>query len=669
MARAAAKTKTEQPDSAPPAQESRALATTGPKTVAQERKEKTARVAQEIMARPQDFATFLEPYGIKPEFFSSVVRQTLIKNPDLLNCSTASLLQACSRAAMDGLPPDGRKAAIVKFSNEATYMPMAAGLLEIAYETRDGDGSRLYKDINHEVVYEGEQAFFEAQLGDEGYIKFNPPVLDRDPSKEIVGAFCIIRLTNGGVFREIVGGKELKKIAAVSRAKSGPNKEWPAEMARKGVLRRLLKRTPRGDRMNRVLEHDEENYVDVRTVDEGADAIPDDKLFDDTAHQPALETQQAEPDPREAARATARIDLMDSDTEEKLDATVAKIEQARGFFGDEITDGLLANAEQLRLARFGGAQGGEGDGAEEAQDGEFADMEMGSADTETETADVETVSDDNEDGDVETAADAAPADADVETQAVRPTGTAGAPNAEQARATPASATDASGVSLGATSTPGKPAAPSAGSWKEAPADRRVTPAQALLDGGVHFKSGIAPNGHGQVPMFSDETNEIVGWAKPDLDIPTLDGADVSAKAPETNTSAEPVKETPQIRSNPEDRSETFGETVAQEVGAHVAEDAADDGYGEPAAESFKLKTHPAQPPREYADPVEWRDAIIFKMSALKEPSIHQWWKDNRAFVEAAVPHAKQAAGKVILQAVVRKLAGAKEMVEQWGPFQ
>jgi hypothetical protein len=54
--------------------------------------------------------------------------------------------------------------------------------------------------------------------------------------------------------------EDIRKVMAVSRATSGPAKDWREQMVRKGPLRRLYKFLPRNDRMDRVLEADDDNY-------------------------------------------------------------------------------------------------------------------------------------------------------------------------------------------------------------------------------------------------------------------------------------------------------------------------------------------------------------------------------------------------------------------------
>lgn len=660
----------------------------GPKTVAQQNKEKLQKVLAELAKRASDYEPLLRAHNIPFDVFTAILQQALIKVPFTLKCTTASILQACMRAAADGLFPDGDECALVPFKNgqtntyEATYVPGYKGMLKCAYAMHDGTGAKVYMDVDVDVIYEGEEGHFKVRKGTDPSLTFEPP-LNRDINKKVVGAYAVVRTNNGGVFVEVIGEMELGKIANVSKAKGGPRGTWGAEMHKKGPLRRLLKRTPKDQRLARLMVHDEEAYLPggLAEVEGDVNGIPDDKLFEDTAHQ--VEDQRPrESDPDAVAR--ARADLMAAETEAQLDEVVELIGKASGAFTPETMEELLRNAQTLRMAKFGGAEGG--------ADQEF--VAEGPTTVHDDVQDADFVQEGHEDDDAEAeglrAASEAQDRLDAELAAARPTETDGAPSAPSEPATSASATPASTASPAASSSSPGSSRPPSGGWKEAPAERRVSPAQAMLDGGVHFKEGIGQNGHGQIPYFNDD-DEIVGWAKPDLDIPTrpMGGAPAAAEreAPSTSTttttsraaaSAEPAapagtattasRSEPQIRSTPEDRQEE--PPPVESADAYGEEE--EDGYGEetPKPAVFRLKVKPADPPREYADPVEWRDAIIYKMSSLKgnAAAFPRWWGDNKEFVIEALQHDRKAAGRVIVTAVTYKLPGAAELVDQYGPF-
>lgn len=229
-------------------------------------------------SRQEMLKTLLGESGIDYARFVEVVRRALIKNPDLVKCTAASFVEAAINACTDRLLPDGRQGAIVPFRTNvekdrsrplsyvliATWIPMYQGLLDVAY------ASGNFRSIECRVVYEGDA--FSYDLGDEPFIKHRPKSRAAGtPVPPIVAAYAVAKTVNGGVFREVFEGADIAKVNKVSRATSGPGKDWPAEMARKGPLRRMWKFLPRNDAMNRIIERDNEGF-DLEALE--ADAPP-----------------------------------------------------------------------------------------------------------------------------------------------------------------------------------------------------------------------------------------------------------------------------------------------------------------------------------------------------------------------------------------------------------
>lgn len=210
--------------------------------------------ARSTLQRMQpEFAAALPPQ-IPVERFVRTTLTAISMQPDLLQADRRSLLAATMKAAQDGLLPDGREAALVIFRGKmgpaVQYMPMISGLLKKLRNSGE------LESIAAHVVYE--QDTFTYELGDNERIA-HKPFLDGDRGKP-KAAYAIARLRDGGVVREVMSIDEIEKVRSVSRARdSGPWASWWSEMARKTVLRRLLKRLPSStDDVARVLEHDDE---------------------------------------------------------------------------------------------------------------------------------------------------------------------------------------------------------------------------------------------------------------------------------------------------------------------------------------------------------------------------------------------------------------------------
>ena len=190
------------------------------------------------------------PANVPANKFISTAVVAVQLNPDILDCEKQSIINSCMRAAADGLILDGREAALVKFGNEATYMPMTQGIIKKVRNS--GELSTL----SAHVVKENDE--FSYELGDEEKIVHRPALKDRGAP---IGAYAIAKLRDGGIAREWMTIEEIEEVRAVSRAKNGgPWKQWWGEMARKTVIRRLSKRLPMSSELDRVITAVDDDY-------------------------------------------------------------------------------------------------------------------------------------------------------------------------------------------------------------------------------------------------------------------------------------------------------------------------------------------------------------------------------------------------------------------------
>ncbi|MCW2243613.1 recombinase RecT [Azospirillum canadense] len=201
------------------------------------------------------------PSHITPDKFARVVMTAAAKNPDLAQADRRSLFNSCLEAAADGLMPNGKEAALVIFNTKekqggrevwikkVQYMPMVRGLRKLAMN------SGQIKRLDAYVVHKNDE--FDYQLGFEANIHHKPPTLDMDRGPAI-GAYSIAITDDDEKHVEVMSFKEIEKVRSVSRSKdSGPWKDWWGEMARKTVLRRLMKSLPLSEELERVIERDD----------------------------------------------------------------------------------------------------------------------------------------------------------------------------------------------------------------------------------------------------------------------------------------------------------------------------------------------------------------------------------------------------------------------------
>lgn len=175
------------------------------------------------------------PAHIKPERFLRVVTTAIQNNSSLLSCDRTSLFSACTRAAQDGLLPDGKEAALVPFNNSVQYMPMVAGILKKVRNSGE------LKSIMSLTVYEKDE--FDYWIDSKGEHLSHKPLIFGDRGEKL-GVYALATTKDGGVYIEVMTAADLKKVRDVSRSKNGPWKTWPEEMEKKSAIRRLSKRLP-----------------------------------------------------------------------------------------------------------------------------------------------------------------------------------------------------------------------------------------------------------------------------------------------------------------------------------------------------------------------------------------------------------------------------------------
>jgi recombination protein RecT len=199
------------------------------------------------------------PAHIPSQKFMRTIVGAVQNNPSILKCNRSSIYAACQKAAQDGLILDGREAAIVQFKGSAQYMPMVAGLLK---KLRN---SGQISTITAQTVHEKDKF---------AYNPANDDVPDHQPDwfgerGPMIGVYAVAKMKDGGSVVELMNMEQIAKVRGVSRASGrGPWSEWPEEMAKKSVLRRIAKYLPSSADLDQMLEHDNENYTYATDVQE-----------------------------------------------------------------------------------------------------------------------------------------------------------------------------------------------------------------------------------------------------------------------------------------------------------------------------------------------------------------------------------------------------------------
>lgn len=184
------------------------------------------------------------PSVITPERFTRMVMTALSSNPTLGQCTPQSFLGAMMQAAQLGLEPNTPlgQAYLIPYQNhgvmEVQFQIGYKGMVDLAY--RSGEISI----IQAMTVYEND--LFECEFGLEPKLKHVPADKDRGKPIKVWAAF---KTKNGGFGFDVMGMDEAEKFAKkysipYSRGKNTPWKTAFEEMAKKTILKRVLKMAP-----------------------------------------------------------------------------------------------------------------------------------------------------------------------------------------------------------------------------------------------------------------------------------------------------------------------------------------------------------------------------------------------------------------------------------------
>lgn len=207
------------------------------------------------------FRTVL-PKFLTPERLVKAAMVAASRTPKLYECTKLSLAQSLMRAAELGLDPSGTlgQGYLIPFYNskinqtECQFITGYQGLIELCRRTGE------LASIEARCVHEGD--VFEREYGLENKLR-HIPSLDCD-DKPILCAYAIAVLKDGSRQVEVMSKKQIDGIRARSKAKdSGPWVTDYEEMARKTVIRRLVKYLPKSVDIIRAIEQEEETeYAD-----------------------------------------------------------------------------------------------------------------------------------------------------------------------------------------------------------------------------------------------------------------------------------------------------------------------------------------------------------------------------------------------------------------------
>lgn len=208
-------------------------------TVARNKQPQT--IKNYIKAYESEIARAL-PSMITAERFTRIAMTAITQNPMLAECTPQSFIGSMLYSAQLGLEPNTPlgQAYLIPYRNnargivECTFQVGYKGLIDLV--RRSGE----IQSIEAHIVYENDE--FEYELGLEPKLKHKPAMSNRG---EMIWVYAMYRLTNGGYAFEVMSKEDIQAHRVkYSKAKNSPWNTEFEEMAKKTVLKKVLKYAP-----------------------------------------------------------------------------------------------------------------------------------------------------------------------------------------------------------------------------------------------------------------------------------------------------------------------------------------------------------------------------------------------------------------------------------------
>lgn len=234
-----------------------------------------------FLHQPDRFANFaaVMPDAVSAKRLLSVVFAAAIKNPKILDCSKASLLNSVMSAAEIGIEPILGRGYLIPYNNskqvagkwvkvlECQFQIGWQGLIDLARRSgtiADVYGYNVYANDEFDITFGLNQ-----NLHHRPWYMF-PEKKNQGPG-EIIGAYCVWVLKDGTKHPEFMPISEIYKRrdasqsyqSAVKYNKESPWSQWPEEMNLKTVIKHSSKMVPASIEFMKAVQYDDASETGI----------------------------------------------------------------------------------------------------------------------------------------------------------------------------------------------------------------------------------------------------------------------------------------------------------------------------------------------------------------------------------------------------------------------
>ena len=235
-------------------------------------KNKPKTISQWIEAMKPEIEKAL-PNVITVDRFARMALTAVRVNPKLAQCTPMSLMAALMQAAQLGLEPNTPlgQAYLIPYGDQAQFQIGYKGMIDLAYR------SGQFKSIYAHAVHENDD--FDYQYGLNQDLKHKPAAKDRG---EVIGYYAVYHLQNGGYGFEVMSKEDVENHAKTysQAVKKGWTSPWKTDfdaMAKKTVIKKLLKYAPLSVEFSRQISQDETIKTEIS---ENMEDVPSENIFE-----------------------------------------------------------------------------------------------------------------------------------------------------------------------------------------------------------------------------------------------------------------------------------------------------------------------------------------------------------------------------------------------------
>lgn len=258
-----------------------------------------------------------------------------------------SISNALLDMVIQGLSPAKKQCYFIKYGNKVQLMRSYFGTMAVLDRVTGG------ADITPVVVRQGDE--FEVAMDGPNMVVKKHETKFENLDNEIIAAYVVIKLANGKETTTVMTKKQIDQSWAKSKMKgSGPQKEFPEEMAKRTVINRAAKALINTSNDNDLLVQAAKDTLENEFDDERKDVTPQPKQVV-ALEEKLFSNKKAEPIQKEAEEIMIPDDIQEENTRIANMPGHPEIEQAHPIIKETVNEPI--QEELLDVPNFGREEG------------------------------------------------------------------------------------------------------------------------------------------------------------------------------------------------------------------------------------------------------------------------------------------------------------------------